>query len=91
MSEEGARGLGLGNNPAAIFLMCLVIISIQVSPVREKAYWTYGPRPSLFHLVACHILPSLFILMSSSVRESTSVTTWSPVRSLQLSVVSYSP
>lgn len=52
MSEEGARGLGLGNNPAAIFLMCLVIISIQVSPVREKAYWTYGPRPSLFHLVA---------------------------------------
>lgn len=52
MSEEGARGLRLGNNPAAIFLMCLVIISIQVSPVREKAYWTYGPRPSLFHLVA---------------------------------------
>lgn len=52
MSEEGARGLGLGNNPAAIFLMCLVIISIQVSPVRGKAYWTYSPRLLLFHLVA---------------------------------------
>lgn len=51
MSEEGARGLGLGNNPAAIFLMCLVIISIQVSPVRGKAYWTYSPQPLLFHLV----------------------------------------
>lgn len=51
MSEEGARGLGLGNNPAAIFLMCLVIISIQVSPVRGKAYWTYGPMPLLFQLV----------------------------------------
>lgn len=58
MSEEGARGLGLGNNPAAIFLMCLVIISIQVSPVRGKAYWTYAPRPPLFHLVAWSI-PSI--------------------------------
>lgn len=81
MSEEGAWGLGLGNIPGVLFLICLVIVTMHITLVPRGSIWIYVFTQWLDHLF---VLMTLYICWGHSSNNKKSQ--WAPFNYLEWTI-----